>query len=292
MEGLKIIKSPQTNALKVFGVVELFENIALRLPLRDLLFAQAVCKTWYDIIQVSRPLQKAFFFEPASSGVAVFQEFVSTTWSNTLQGRKVLWPPSGDPSFMMLRAPHGMKAFAVAYRPQKIESDDDVVVKSAMTVGLRRTKVFINPLLLSKFAWFREFFWDVNEAPGRFYELNLSDNSDLKRSAQRPDASWRRMLITQPPLGFIDCRWSGNEEMADAARASLVKMGHVIRPPGRRVPLTMEGLRVALAPWAYRPLDVRGVGHWKLWTNGSDLKAIIQVTDAEAVEDKKVAVWW
>ncbi|KAK5726346.1 hypothetical protein LTR17_012777 [Elasticomyces elasticus] len=50
----------------VLKLPELLENILLQLPMRDLLFAQKVCKTWKLIIDASPAIQKALFFAPGT----------------------------------------------------------------------------------------------------------------------------------------------------------------------------------------------------------------------------------
>ncbi|KAK3623061.1 hypothetical protein LTR56_021814 [Elasticomyces elasticus] len=48
----------------VLDLPELLENILLQLPMRDLLFAQKVCKTWKLTIDTTLSIQKALFFAP------------------------------------------------------------------------------------------------------------------------------------------------------------------------------------------------------------------------------------
>ena len=55
---------------KVLGTNELLEMILLKLPLRDVLLAQLVCKTWRADITASIDLQRALFFEPEISAPA------------------------------------------------------------------------------------------------------------------------------------------------------------------------------------------------------------------------------
>ncbi|KAK4922532.1 hypothetical protein LTR49_010232 [Elasticomyces elasticus] len=49
---------------KVLNLPELLEAILLRLPIRDLLFAQKVCKIWKLTIDTTLSIQKALFFAP------------------------------------------------------------------------------------------------------------------------------------------------------------------------------------------------------------------------------------
>ena len=54
---------------QVFDTVELLESILVKLPTRDLLFAQRVCKRWQDTIQDSCVLRRALFLEPMRTGL-------------------------------------------------------------------------------------------------------------------------------------------------------------------------------------------------------------------------------
>ncbi|KAK6417935.1 hypothetical protein LTR81_008825 [Elasticomyces elasticus] len=54
-------------ATQVLGLPELVEIILLGLPTRDLLFAQKVCKTFKDVIDRSKSIQKALFFLPGTA---------------------------------------------------------------------------------------------------------------------------------------------------------------------------------------------------------------------------------
>ncbi|KAK5736210.1 hypothetical protein LTR17_007550 [Elasticomyces elasticus] len=51
-------------AQQVLNLPDLLEPILLSLPMRDLLFAQKVCKTWKAMIDDCSSLQKALFFIP------------------------------------------------------------------------------------------------------------------------------------------------------------------------------------------------------------------------------------
>ncbi|KAK5124492.1 hypothetical protein LTR85_001709 [Meristemomyces frigidus] len=308
MESLAVVETSPASPTKVFGIFELFEKIALQLPLKDLLFAQGVCKTWNNNIHGSRPLQKAMFFEPATSDVVVFHEHQLYEISRYRHTARTSWPPDEDPSSWRLCPPHSVESIQGTYRPVYHTADYPIVTyhptydrgersikEEECGPQTRRTRemierwdqthaVFINPLLLSKFKWFREFFWEVDQAPGCFYELDLCNDTDLKASAQRPDASWRRMLITQPSLGFIDCTIPGY----DAKRQREVD--RVITPRSSGALFTMEELRVALAAWERRPLIFKGGDHLQAWTNGLDL-GMIGRTEATEQDEQDEHDW-
>ncbi|KAK4961297.1 hypothetical protein LTR10_001787 [Elasticomyces elasticus] len=50
----------------VLMLPELLEIILLDLPTRDLLFAQKVCKTWKEVINTTKSIQKALYFLPGT----------------------------------------------------------------------------------------------------------------------------------------------------------------------------------------------------------------------------------
>ncbi|KAF2773751.1 hypothetical protein EJ03DRAFT_105914 [Teratosphaeria nubilosa] len=54
-----------SKATEVFGITELAEQILLALPMRALLLAQRVNRTFYDTIASSPHIQEALFFRPA-----------------------------------------------------------------------------------------------------------------------------------------------------------------------------------------------------------------------------------
>jgi len=51
-------------AQRTFDVPELLEHVLLQLPIKDLLFAQKVCKHWKQTIEASPRAQQALFFRP------------------------------------------------------------------------------------------------------------------------------------------------------------------------------------------------------------------------------------
>jgi hypothetical protein len=51
-------------AQQVFDITELLEAILLELPIKDLLFAQKICRRFKAVIEDSTSLQKALFFQP------------------------------------------------------------------------------------------------------------------------------------------------------------------------------------------------------------------------------------
>lgn len=60
-------------ATEVFGIPELAEMILLNLPMKDLLFAQLICRDIKNLIDSSTPIQRALFFLPGQATSAHFE---------------------------------------------------------------------------------------------------------------------------------------------------------------------------------------------------------------------------
>ncbi|KAI6829014.1 hypothetical protein KC327_g7125 [Hortaea werneckii] len=60
-------------ATKVFGIPELAEAILLNLPIKDLLFAQLICKDIKNLIDGSTRIQRALFLLPGKATSAHFE---------------------------------------------------------------------------------------------------------------------------------------------------------------------------------------------------------------------------
>ncbi|KAI7356343.1 hypothetical protein KC320_g2350 [Hortaea werneckii] len=63
----------QRLASKVFGIPELAETILLNLSMKDLLFAQLICKDIKNLIDISKPIQRALLFLPGEAKSAHFE---------------------------------------------------------------------------------------------------------------------------------------------------------------------------------------------------------------------------
>ena len=60
------LDSAERLAHRVFDTYELLEMVLQQLPMRDVLLAQRVSKTWKKVISQSQSLQRKLFFKPAS----------------------------------------------------------------------------------------------------------------------------------------------------------------------------------------------------------------------------------
>ena len=64
VSGTYVPKMSSQAARRALGIPELLEVILYQLPLQDLLRAQSVCKHWQRVINHSKKLQRALYFEP------------------------------------------------------------------------------------------------------------------------------------------------------------------------------------------------------------------------------------
>ncbi|KAL1652257.1 hypothetical protein SLS58_000384 [Diplodia intermedia] len=162
---------------EVLDTPELLELILSKLPVKDLLLAQNVCKTFNTAIASSPTLQQALFLRP----------FPATATPPSLStSTKLFHYPGHEPTIdRWERNP----LLAVAFWPWFDRSTPESI--------------------------FFPLFWDYDT----FKELGLADAA--KRSALlRPEASWRRMLLTQPPAAELQVMLQtcnrGGTSMADA----------------------------------------------------------------------------
>ncbi|TKA49460.1 hypothetical protein B0A54_00126 [Friedmanniomyces endolithicus] len=114
-------------AAQVLHLPDLLEPILLQLPPRDLLFAQAVCRSWRHAITSSINTRRALFLEPGAAvdvhrdvAMPTLQQFTSTTAFGNDQDRII---PVGDvavnPLLFDLKTFENMHS----YRPEG-ESED------------------------------------------------------------------------------------------------------------------------------------------------------------------------
>lgn len=260
---------------QVLSTTELLEMILLQLPLKDLLLAQRVSTKWKAVIDASPDLQKALFFQPATSQIAFFHAgsmYHPHGFENGyFGGFFYLCPPDNDHL-----AAVGRYEKSRNQRSGKAFSSDSALISSvaqmkqdreALRSVVSRTPVFLNPLLLAKFPWCHYFF---NNYVDDKYQTSViyKDRKVLRlsRSAKRPEASWRRMLITQPPRAALTAKirqtaicwnWMGKNDLSR--------------------PLRMEKFRACLAHpedanlWL---IEFYQAEAFKVWQSGGDLARI------------------
>lgn len=201
---------------QVLSTTELLEMILLHLLMKDLLLAQRVSVKWKAVIDESPDLQNALFFRPATSHVAFLHTVVGMDTEHCLQNGS--W---GD--YFDLCPPNAAHLEAVE-RIEKCRikiSGSATTTMSSLMPGeaqmkrdretprgvVSRTQVVLKPLVFHTFHWFTYIFSSSYKYD---FEVMTKGNKFLRlpRSAKRPEASWRRMLVTQPPLAVLTARKS------------------------------------------------------------------------------------
>lgn len=162
---------------RVLSTAELLEGILLQLPMKDLLFAQEVCKSWQTVITHSVQLRRALFMEPAKCGPVSWMDW-------RIDDKQMYMMDLGPP----LRALRGLLHRKPLVRYQ--------AHWGKQRVDANKYRVFINPLLAKHFP--------VLTRNGVFCGQTFDD---LSPAMQDPAASWRRMLITQPAIDTLLLQW-------------------------------------------------------------------------------------
>ncbi|KAK5119514.1 hypothetical protein LTR85_007614 [Meristemomyces frigidus] len=144
---------PPQACTRVLGTAELLEMILLRLPMKDLLFAHAVCRQWKSTIDDTARLQQALFFRSATPEPVEFHYQEAYVNSDGVSVRKGYWATAAD--------------------------------------GKKPVRVSPNALYAAHqwpFLWIYAASWQAKDLDRKDIEAFL-----------RPEASWRRMLVAQPP---------------------------------------------------------------------------------------------
>lgn len=163
------------------SVPELVEIILLQLPLRDVLFAQRVDRTWHAIIANSPQLQRALFFKPAVNTTVAFHGPDPAIGSCTSQ----------------LRCTGGQDPVEPCASP-----DTTTIEEWRTAEGVPYEGIWLSPFIrcfASPLIWHR--LQDLGVAKRRAGAPEL--RRTLSAAARRPEATWRKMLLTQPPVSEI-----------------------------------------------------------------------------------------
>lgn len=150
----------------VFLTTELLENILKILPMKDLLLAQRVSRYWQSVITESVSLQQMLFFKPKQADFCwLFDEAGKLKW------------------------------------PQRVDRDYELPGDSEHLTLLKHAEM--NSMIFEVGA--NDNIWDSAPRQGGT-NVMAKPKSRLKRPAAKyPEASWRKMLISQPPVKT--CEW-------------------------------------------------------------------------------------
>ncbi|KAK3657599.1 hypothetical protein LTR56_002374 [Elasticomyces elasticus] len=151
---------------KLASTPEHLEMILLQLQLPKILLAQRVNHTWCAVIRESSKLQQALFFKPASDILLAYPDCVPWTLpcSSAVDCRLSLEPP----------------------RPRH---EGDVCWEFKVANTQKAYYPVMNPLTIK--------LWPKQRVTHKYFEFRLEDQY---AAVARREASWRRMLFTQPPV--------------------------------------------------------------------------------------------
>lgn len=165
----------------VLTTPELLEIILLHPDIRTLLVsAQRVCQTWKVLIQTSPAIQQALFFRPAApnpnSKIANLHGHAKSIWNSLLSSPSKMDTNSGQGSMNEEEPPC--------------------------------TQPIYNPLLVQSFPPFFSPVYEGNLTANEerqtsrfsFKDLDMLSSPERKTAYMRREASWRKMLLRQPPV--------------------------------------------------------------------------------------------
>lgn len=181
---------PHCKMESVFAVPELLESILLQLDMTTLLvFASRVSRTWHHVINTSPSIQRAIYFRPIERNES-YQQLLEfgldcsklSHWDAEFSG--------GEPTWSILN-------------PLLVRKFGPCFFDFGPTYGFcRRASSFY------KLPWTRRTPQEARDAwePVGMDARMAQSERDARRPFTRRGASWRRMLISQPPppkLGYV-----------------------------------------------------------------------------------------
>ncbi|PIA95682.1 hypothetical protein CB0940_10715 [Cercospora beticola] len=204
-------------AAQVLQTPELLEMILLSIPCRDLLLSQRVDRTWHSTIQGSVKLKRALFLAPTGPVV-------------TDHGTKrLLYKTDTWQVIDATRLDEVLFRYAV---------DDETTEAYCLTM---------NPLMARLFP--------ILGMEQKVGDIMPPLTERFKASLNHPDASWRKMLVCQPPVLFLYARDSSVAVEHRFTLDSVEPMGLGIdcyQPKGYgRTLRNKEGIKMLDIAWLY-----------------------------------------
>lgn len=227
----------------VFLTTELLENILEQLPMRDLLLAQRVCRKWKAVIEGSEYMQQLLYLKPAEA--------------------KFCWRVEDT-------APWDLPTLT------KVEADYKLRPGESMKATLFR-HMDVNPLVMVN-----DPFQVMFDGPAMLENKlgTLAFVPQMRHKTWRnPKASWRRMLLSQPPVEmfvegegpcYMYCR-GGCSEFGCHRLAELFREG------GLRTSDMVDHIAACgevdegRIMWCKNDPGVHEVDHWLLFDTGDML---------------------
>lgn len=174
------------------AVPELVEQVLLQLSLKDILLAQRVSRAWQTIIAKSLSIQKALFFRP----VDPLPPKLAEVWT------AYYWK-CADAAECTASGPGLERAV-----------ERGITRWAKKSSSKRQYRIFVNPILVvGRNPSYQPYF---HEGAMMTSESKISESERWRR----PEASWRKMLLTQPPLThvLVDHAVSSHWHLVEASR--------------------------------------------------------------------------
>ena len=185
-------------AHQALGIPELLETILLNLGPRELLLSQRTCRTFRDTVQCSIRLKRKLFVEP--DWTLEGQQFQPYSISNFPGSRP-------ENNRLLLRAfPGCYPTIRLDMHPTNSRVGRGGAQQTSFTFGGRRDS--------------EQWTWDVCIS---FPAVRIPD---LNPAVLYPEASWRKMYLSQPPCTslYLTRRWQRSSRPA-MIRESGITMG-------------------------------------------------------------------
>lgn len=253
-------------AAKMFANKRLFDKICVNLPHKDLLLAQRVCKTFKSLIERSHQLQQALFLLPAKCGSIAWMCAETDPMADCLDDIK---------TFEELQRVKIMSATTSQRQARIYWHDGEHHTKGVSALlpypahwGLTATdvdhfRIFENTLLHDKLAA-SGLFPDCFSIRSQDRALDTKGLSALRAAISYQHASWKRMIITQPPIRRL-VFYHASKPLAMVYTAPDPFAGF------RAMPLLTEPINKC-----WLESGVGGFGYLEPWTDGTDLERVVK----------------
>lgn len=191
-EGVAL-EDGQLPSSQVAHIYELLELILLELPVRDLLFAQLVCRTFKATIDRSEPIQQRLFFRPQIKG----------TGDDGLRVNDLLLESRVFKERMIMKVP-GANKLHVLLDPSATTKPTHLFLKSK---ELMRTQS--GPHSNGSQGWTDCI--QLNFRIGRYCSTwPFTKGCKVCNAPPLRDGSWQKMYLTQPPVKIFCANGEGH----------------------------------------------------------------------------------
>ncbi|KAM3414067.1 hypothetical protein BST61_g10727 [Cercospora zeina] len=231
---------------EALAMFEILEQVMLYLPMQTMLLAAGVCTRWRDVSRDSRAIRKALFLEPVPVEPLCYmdwefddKDFYHDFWEH-IDNPERNKPICGD---------FGTETH-VRYRAHWGRTRTDV----------NKYRVFVNPLLAKVFP--------ILSPTGTWNGL------DMPPGMQNRGASWKNMLLTQPPVALLIFKCNRTERVWEYTALHTFYAAY----PGSG--LSGRNLWDRIGNESKR-MWITGSEHWKEYTAAKDLERVV-VEDEDA----------